>query len=102
MLNEHKSRWPTEKMTLTEYFLNLLSNEQELRKSYKGLEWIENERNVMFDGVNYQRSLRGKDPITLKELMRVETMASGHIDYSKKFSLYCAELVLDDPMKGTP
>jgi hypothetical protein len=28
--------------------------------------------------------------------MRVESRASGHSDYSHKFSLYCADLVFKD------
>lgn len=100
-LNEHKSRWPTEKMKLKDHFLEVLSNEQKFR-GYEGIEWIERERKVMFDEVNLQRSKRNKSPVSLPEVVKVETMACGHIDYSSKFALYCAELVLDDSMKGVP
>lgn len=95
-------RWPTEKMKLRDHFLDLLSAEQKLRNNCIGTEWIQNERRVMFTEINAQRISRGKSPITLQELINVESMASGHSDYSSKFALYCAELVLDDPMKETP
>lgn len=95
-MNRHIARWKTEKMELHDHLREVLSKAQEkYRKECEGLEWVEKERNAMFNEINRQRSARGLSPISLKELMRVESMACGHIDYSTKFALYCAELVLD-------
>jgi hypothetical protein len=101
-MNEHKSRWPTEKMVLRDRMLETLSGAQEQRSTCQGTEWVVIEREAMYQAVNRERFARGKDPITMQEITSVETMASGHSDYSRKFALYCAELILDDPMKGTP
>lgn len=38
---------------------------------------------------------RCKPPLTSAQIERVEQWACGHSDYSSKFALYCAELVLD-------
>ncbi len=95
MFNEHKTSWPTERITLKNHFLDILSNEQRFRES-SGIDWIDRERKVMFDEVNNQRALRNKSPMNLADIIKIETAASGHSDYSSKFALYCAELVLDD------
>ena len=42
-------------------------------------EWIVREREFMHQQVNIER---------------VESMACGHSDYTRKFAIYCAELVL--------
>lgn len=102
-MNKHISRWPTEKMKLCDHFLEVISKAQKkYREECKGTEWVEQERNTMFEEVNRQRGVRGLPSVLLKDLMKAETMVCGHFDYSSKFALYCAELVLDDPLRGTP
>ena len=59
------------------------------------LAWILYERQVMFNAVNQERIARNLEPITMKELRRAEDCATGHCDYTRKFALYCAELVID-------
>lgn len=91
------------KIELRDHLLEVLSKAQKkYRAECEGTEWIEQERNAMFEEVNRQRAVREQPPVLLKDLMKLETMACGHVDYSSKFALYCAELVLDDPMRGTP
>lgn len=58
------------------------------------LGWVAFERDTMFDAVTRERAKLGKGPLPMKEIERVERMAVGHSDYSRKFALYCAELVL--------
>lgn len=55
-------------------------------------EWIAAERQVMLDIVNEVRVTAGKDPMTIGDVQRVEQCALGHVDYTRKFALYCAEL----------
>jgi len=60
------------------------------------LGWVLFERDQMFDAVTRERALLGKGPIPMKEVVRVENCAKGHIDYARKYCLYCTELVFDD------
>lgn len=55
--------------------------------------WIENELAAMLVAVNQERHNLSKAPISLDALRRQERMAQGHSDYSRKFALYCANLV---------
>jgi len=55
-------------------------------------EWALYEMNVMKNTVNSIRESKQLPPITLTDIMRVESGACGHCDYSSKFALYCAEL----------
>lgn len=55
--------------------------------------WLDYEMLVMYGEVNRLRDAAGKDLIDFQEIKRVEQQASGHVDYTKKFALYCAELV---------
>ena len=59
--------------------------------------WILHERKTMHDEVNLERSKVGKAPVPIEAVVRVERMAVGHSDFSSKFALYCAELVVHDP-----
>lgn len=61
------------------------------------LGWVVFERDTMFDAVTRERAKLGKAPVPMKDVERVETMAMGHCDYSSKFALYCAELVVNTP-----
>lgn len=51
---------------------------------------------AMVPAVNAQRILRGLDTVNLETVMRIETLALGHSDYSEKFALYCAELAMGE------
>lgn len=83
--------------SLIKKFLNILMVAQTFRDQ-KGqwiddeLEWVTYERQVMFDTTNKERADRSLPPVTIDDIKRVEGWASGHIDYSRKFALYCAEL----------
>lgn len=60
------------------------------------LYWNDFEKLVMYRAVNQFRYSLRKQFIAYKEIERVELMAAGHFDYTKKFALYCAELILKD------
>lgn len=84
---------------LTADFLRVLNDAQKHRpeKSKRvgdELEWMIYEREVMLRVVNAVR-LQKKPQTTIEEVHRVEEMAVGHIDYSQKFALYCAQLALE-------
>lgn len=34
----------------------------------------------------------GRDDVSLRDVVAADTCASGHVDYQRKFALYCAEL----------
>jgi hypothetical protein len=43
--------------------------------------------------VNRIRALRDKNPISMYDVRRVEQSAAGHIDYTQKYAIGCADLV---------
>lgn len=57
------------------------------------VEWVTYERTVMLNAVNEARAERGYQPIDIAAIERVENKAAGHFDYTKKWALYCTELV---------
>ena len=57
------------------------------------LAWITYEREVMHQETNRQRAKRGRGPVSLADIRRVESTSEGHIDYVSKFAIGCAELV---------
>ncbi|MCE4026215.1 hypothetical protein LXM50_09530 [Microbacterium sp. Au-Mic1] len=57
------------------------------------LGWVLYEREQMFAAVNGLRAKAGKDPVALEKLTSAETRAAGHIDYTSKFAMGCADLV---------
>lgn len=77
-----------------------LREAQEQRHERNGLDanyepgWVLYERELMHREVCAARARLGLGPIALTEVARVEAMAMGHSDYSAKWSLYCAELVI--------
>lgn len=84
---------------LRDQLLNVLTEAQKQRKQRYDIVggevgFVHFERHQMFNAVLKERQKLGLSPIKLSEIKRVETMACGHIDYSSKFALYCAELVL--------
>ncbi len=60
------------------------------------LGWVAFERQVMFEAVNLERRVRGLPQVTLRQVIRVENQACGHVDYAHKYALYCAELAMGD------
>lgn len=85
---------------LSKEFLEILSEAQDSRPTkviWIGniLEWVLYERSVMLDAVNSFRLKNGFEQVTLDDIEKVERQAVGHSDYSRKFSLYCAELAMN-------
>ncbi len=91
-----------------EYLMMLQEKRDERRNLLEGTEvpeWMEGETHAvewnvyeikeMADLVNMVRVMAQEDPLPLEEFARVERQAAGHIDYTKKFALYCAELAHD-------
>lgn len=56
--------------------------------------WVHYERETMATAVNAVRTNRDLEPVTLKDVARVERQAVGHVDYFQKFAFYCAELAI--------
>lgn len=88
----------TELRVLIQKMLAILTAEQEKRGD--DLSWISRELQVMLDAINTERTRRHLSPVTMETLQRRERLAQGHIDYSRKVALYCAELALDLPARG--
>lgn len=59
--------------------------------------WVDKELRKVLWLVNHERNQLGKPPITLNTLMEAEAQALGHVDYARKLTLYCVELILDKP-----
>ena len=87
---------------LIEKFRQTLSDAQKLRPQKQKwvtdseLEWMIYERNVMFQLTNQEREKRGLNPVSIVDIKRCENSASGHVDYTSKFGLYCAELAVGE------
>lgn len=62
--------------------------------------WVLNERRVMLDEVNRLRAIRNLPAVSGGDVERVESMAVGHSDYSRKFAYECAELVVGGGSDG--
>ena len=58
--------------------------------------WAIHEREVMLDAVNEERLQRGLQPATMTMIERADRQAGGHIDYARKFALYCTEIALGE------
>lgn len=58
--------------------------------------WAKFERQTMMNLVNLMRAERGLPKVSLQEIERVERTAAGHVDYSSKFALYCAEIAIGE------
>lgn len=57
------------------------------------LAWVIYERQRMLDAVNELRAKAASSPVTLDAVIRAETTACGHSDYTSKFAIACADLV---------
>lgn len=92
----------TVKMALRDRFLAALTSAQEQRPWRQEMEgdelgWIVYERTTMHQLVNQVRAESDLPPVDLGRVTRAENLAAGHVDYSQKFALYCAELALATP-----
>ncbi len=94
-----------QRLALRDLLLNVLSTAQKERPRLRSAPlnngepaFVLFERNAMFDAVTRERAKLGKGPRSMADLERVESQASGHSDYSSKFALYCAELVLNESL----
>lgn len=83
---------------LAEAFYKTLIEAQKLRPQKSKwigveLEWVVYERGVMLDAVNAARFQQGLPSVTNVDM--AERLAMGHVDYARKFALYCVELCHD-------
>lgn len=90
----------SELLVLRAQLLQTLAKAQEKRKEVNDDSWIEHEFTTMLNAVNTERVRRRLSPTTRTELKLREQQALGHVDYSSKFALYCAELALGLPNRG--
>ncbi len=59
--------------------------------------WVLFERTVMRNTINAHRAIvRGVCPVPMSHVIRAESNALGHSDYTSKFALYCVELALGE------
>lgn len=91
-----------QKLALRDKLLSILTAAQEERPAREyvtsgELGWVIYERETMHQAVNEARAEAGKQPLTVDQIEQVESEADGHSDYSRKFALYCAELVQEQP-----
>lgn len=92
----------SELIKLRNHLLDVLSAAQsKFREKCEYPEWIQKEHEEMLTEVNIQLATRCRKPITLEDLVKIEQNALGHSDYSSKFSLYLAEVILGT-YKGIP
>lgn len=90
----------SELLVLKAQLLQTLAKAQEKRREVNDDSWIEHEFTTMLNAVNIERVRRRLSPTTRTELQLREQQALGHVDYSSKFALYCAELALGLPNRG--
>lgn len=55
-------------------------------------QWAAYERICMHNTVNAIRADHGLPNVPIEDVIRVERLAVGHSDYSRKFAFYCAEI----------
>ena len=80
-------------------FLEELKVVQNQRRGVPSEVWVPREREFMLNLINTARSEEGRPPVAIEDVERVETFAMGHVDYTSKFALYCAELVVHTEVK---
>lgn len=82
-------------------FLELLDAEQDLRDQRRDFvlwqgkmvcQWQRDELEALLVKINEFRTLAGTPLLDMPHLLSVESMAMGHIDYTRKLALYAAEL----------
>jgi len=60
------------------------------------LGWVLFEREQMLQAVNDLRTRAGKTPVSAEQVTQAEQRAMGHVDYTTKFAIACADLVAGD------
>ena len=60
------------------------------------LAWGPFEREGMLQLINEERAKRGLPSTTMVYVDRADRQAAGHVDYARKFTLYCAEIALGE------
>ena len=92
----------TDKIALRDRFRKVLIDATKCRDQKRAImettwgpevEWVGYERAQMQAAVNFARAERGRAPVGIDAIRRVDQWATGHVDWLDKFSLYCAELV---------
>src|SRR5690349_13820024 len=61
------------------------------------LRWVLHERAQMVRHVNKAREGLGYPPVSEDAVHAAERQAEGHSDYTRKYALYCADLILERP-----
>lgn len=56
--------------------------------------WTLHERVAMWSHVNALRGGRGKSPVDLEAVARIDRYHTGHVDWCRKFAFECALLVV--------
>lgn len=75
--------------------LALAQSERSQRPEFD--DWHRYELEQLLSSVNWERAKMGKKDLSMCDLVRKETSAAGHVDYTTKLSFYAAELVLEVP-----
>lgn len=88
-------------LEVREALLSALCAEMDKRNKCQDMTWILNEREAIKEAMDSESRRLGRPLVSMKDVERAETQASGHSDYSSKFALYCAELVVFGKM-GRP
>lgn len=89
-------RWAFEDLQET---LAAAQQERHLRQDWveqpgqREIGWVVHERQVMTARVNLLRSRLGLPPVPMTAVAIKENLAEGHIDYTKKWAIGCADLV---------
>lgn len=87
-------------IALIDWFRRELAKAQQERPARPGvtdsgeLEWVVFEREKLLELVNARRAKLGMPAVDMAAVMRVETSAVGHVDYTQKLALGAADLVL--------
>src|SRR5205085_8800919 len=58
------------------------------------VQWATYEREVMCHEVNKLRARRGLAPVSIDDVRAKEDLACGHVDYTVKYAIGCADLVV--------
>lgn len=88
---------PDSRPALIDHFLSVLRDAQHDPQPATGFV-----AEVMGAEVNQQRTIRGRPGVDLDEVRQVEDRAAGRIDYTLKFAVGCADLVLTNPSPLSP
>lgn len=89
-----------DRRVLIDWFVRELSKVQQERSAREGItdfgepEWALFEREKLLELVNAERARRGFPPTSAEAIIRVETSASGHYDYTRTLALGAANLAM--------